>query len=160
MAVPIHITGLSDREACIDTFLRFTQGLDECNKQLIASSWTEDAVLDLTPMQKIGLSFGITSTRGAIVSQTLNGVGSMDSHHLVSNWRVHIQGNTAYMTGAGLAQHYPPTLGPRPEVDNRLLMANRYNVELRRAEDGLWRMSKLTISNGWTEGNLAVMMSH
>lgn len=160
MAVPIHITGLSDREACIDTFLRFTQGLDECDETLIASAWTEDAVLDLTNMKKIGLSGGVASTRDAIVSQTLNGVGRMDSHHLVSNWRLHIQGNTACMTGVGLAQHYPPTLGSKPEVDDRLLMANRYNVELRRAEDGLWRMSKLTISNGWTEGNLAVIMNH
>lgn len=157
MIVPIHLTGLSDREACIDTFLRFTQGLDECNSQLITSAWTEDAIRDLTPIQKIDLSPGVTTTRDAIVSQTLNGVGRMDSHHLVSNWRVHIQGDKACMTGVGLAQHYPATLGPQPEVNKRLLMGNRYNVELRKAEDGLWRMSKLILSNGWTEGNLEVM---
>lgn len=158
MPVPIHLSGLSDREACIDTFLRFTQGLDECNEQLISSAWTEDAILDLTHFQKMGLTSGATSTRDAIVSQTLNGVGRLDSHHLVSNWRVHIQVDTAYMTGVGLAQHYPPTLGSRPEeTENRLLMGNRYDVELRRAEDGLWRMSKLVIENGWSEGNMAVV---
>lgn len=158
MAVPVKLPDLSDREACIDAFLRFTQGLDECSEALISSAWTEDALTDLTALKyTTGLDYGITSGRNTIVQNMLQGVGRLDSHHLVSNWRVYVQDDQARMTGVGLAQHYPPTLGPKAEVTSRLLMGNRYYVELRRADDGLWRMAKLVLTNGWSEGDLSVV---
>lgn len=100
MTVPIKLAGLSDREACIDAFLRFNQGLDECSESLIISAWTQDALTDLSALKYTTcLDYGITSGRDTIVQNMLKGVGRLDSHHPVSNWRVHVQGDQARMTG-------------------------------------------------------------
>jgi hypothetical protein len=58
MTAPIHLNGLTDRKARIDTFQRFKQGQDQGDEQLIASSYTEDAVLDLTLVSVMGFLLG------------------------------------------------------------------------------------------------------
>jgi hypothetical protein len=95
MTAPIHLNGLTDRKARIDTFQRFTQGLDQGDQQLIASAYTEDAVLDLTPVSVMGFPFGTLATRAKLMPHLINGVDKLDTLHLVVNWRVDVRGHTA-----------------------------------------------------------------
>jgi hypothetical protein len=158
MTAPIiHLTGLTDREACVDAVVRFLQGLDDNDGELIESAFTEDIFFDLQPCGIIGIPFGTISTREKVVPHLLGTVGVLDSLHQLTNSRVHLKGDgTAFLTAAALAQHYRPKDGPQPDKRDSLLMGNRYKADLVKGPDGVWKISTFEISCQWCEGSMSV----
>lgn len=155
MSEPINLKGLSDREACTDTILRFVEGIDDASEQLLESAFTEDAFFDLTAVSVIGAEFGTVSTRKNIVPHLMKSVGtSMDSLHQVTNFRINVEGDSAQLSCHVLAQHYRPGEGSALDKPDKLLMGNRIRAGLVRADGGLWRIQKLQLRNQWAEGTL------
>jgi hypothetical protein len=118
---------------------------------------TEDAVLDMTPFQKIGWDSKSTVGRPEVVKLLMDAVGTgLDTTHSATNIRCTVDGDSAELTSAILAQHFRRGEGPSPKFQDYYLFGNFYKAEIVREGD-IWRIKKLTIAPGWTQGNPEVM---
>ena len=146
---------LTDREAIIDTLLRFVEGLDTHSTSLVHSAFTVNAVVDLRPISNIGLSFPELVGADNAVAGLSKAVGELDISHHLSNFRVTVTGDKGHLTCYALAQHFKAGEGPKAECRG-FLMGNRYQVDLVRGQ-GEWRMRRLVVSCMWSEGNIGVL---
>jgi FAD/FMN-containing dehydrogenase len=151
---------LTDQAGIADTLHRYAAGLDHGDAELLASSLTEDALVDLTPATgRIGLDFPPLEPREVVVGALIPAVGPLDTSHVISNVRATVDGDTAHVNCYAMAQHYLPGEGPRPERTRHALMMNRYDADMRRDGDGsTWRISRLTIDSAWFEGDKTVLL--
>ncbi|WP_250007610.1 nuclear transport factor 2 family protein [Actinoplanes sp. M2I2] len=149
---------LLDRAAIADTLHRYAAGLDLGDDELLASSLTEDAVVDLGPaMRRIGYDFPPLSPRETAVTVLIGAVGPLDSSHSITNIRIALDGDDATVYAYAQAQHYKPGVGSDPAVTRHALMMNRYTAEMVR--DGRqWRIRHLDISNAWFEGDATMLL--
>ena len=149
--------GLTDREAAIDALHRFVWALDEGSDTLSASSLTTEAIMTLQlthngakPRKIIG--------REQIVEILMSAVGRpLDTTHMATNVRCEIEGDTAKLQAQILAQHFRGGEGVGPEFGDFYLFGNIYHCDIERADEGLWRISQVTIRAAWTQGNPEVM---
>lgn len=149
--------GLTDREAAIDAIIRFVCSLDEGDGDLCASALTDDATMDLTPFNKVGMAYSVVEGKADIVDRLMTAVGKpLDTTHSATNIRCTVTGDTAELTSCVLAQHFRGGEGPSPEFQEYYLFGNQYKASLVR--DGeWWRVKKLLIAPAWTQGNPNVM---
>ena len=145
-----------DRHEIADTLHRYAFGLDHGDADSLASTLTEDCILDFRPAgKKLGLEFPKLTGRQAIVDSLLPLLGPLDTSHTVSNLQIEISGDSATLYAYVMAQHFMPGDGPRRETENALLM-NRYYCELFR--DGpKWRLNRVRIDNAWAEGDPEIL---
>ncbi|GAA2915638.1 hypothetical protein GCM10010443_92220 [Actinoplanes cyaneus] len=152
------LADLADRAAIADTLHRYTAGLDLGDAELLTSSLTEDAVVDLGPaMQRIGYEFPPLGPREVAVSTLIGAVGPLDSSHAISNIRAAVEGDTATVYAYAQAQHFKPGTGSDPKVTRHALMMNRYTASMVR--DGeQWRIRHLEIANAWFDGDPLMLL--
>ena len=148
----IKLSGLTDREACIDAVYRFVQGIDDNNRELADSAFTEDCKFDLSSVMAGDEAIGTFDSRDAFVSQLAEHVFGLDTLHQLTNFRVDIRGDTAALTCMTLAQHFRAGEGPTPDKVG-YLMGNRFNAQLKKEEEGFWRVSNLAIRCQWAQGD-------
>jgi ketosteroid isomerase-like protein len=150
---------LTDRAEIADAIYRYTAGLDFGDAELLASSLTEDAVVDLTAATaKLGLEFPALTPRDLVVDALTGAVGPLDTSHCVTNVRIDLTGDTATARCYAQANHYLPGEGPKPDRTRHALMMNRYTAEL--ARDGeRWRIRRLLIDCAWFEGDPQVLVA-
>ena len=149
--------GLTDREAAIDALHRFLWALDEGSDKLSASSLTSDAVMTLQfthngakPREIVG--------REQIVDLLMSAVGRpLDTTHMATNVRCEVEGDKATLQAQILAQHFRGGEGVGPEFGDYYLFGNIYQCNVQRADEDLWKISHVTISAAWTQGNPEVM---
>jgi ketosteroid isomerase-like protein len=146
----------SDRYEIADALHRFAFGIDHGDADSLASTLTEDCVLDFRPAgKKLGLDFPKLTGRQAIVDALIPLLGPLDTSHTVTNLQIEISEDSATVYAYVMAQHFMPRQGPRPGSENALLM-NRYDCELVR--DGQkWRFKKIVIDNAWAQGNPEIL---
>lgn len=156
--LPIKLSGLTDREACIDTITRFVQGIDDNSEELLMSVFDENIIFDLTAVSVVGAPFGKHEGRKEVVPHLLGSVGPLDTLHQCTNFRVSIEGDEAQLTCFNLAQHMRAGEG-HDGSKGAYLMGNRMWVKLVRAEEGLWRMKHVELSNMWAQGDLGYVMA-
>jgi hypothetical protein len=145
-----------DRYEIGDTLHRFAFGLDHGDTDSLASTLTEDCVLDFRPAgKKLGLDFPKLTSRQAILDVLLPLLGPLDTSHTVSNVQVETSDDSATLYAYVMSQHFMPREGCRRGSENALLM-NRYDCELVR--DGQkWRFKRVTIDNAWAQGNPEIL---
>lgn len=142
----------ADKIAVVDALYRFAAGADLRDKALLASSLAESAVNDFRPAAaKAGFEYPIIEGREAIVAALSTSLSSLDTTHSVSNPRVTIDGDKAYLDALVEAQHVP-----RDNPSRHYLMKNRYSVELVR-EGNIWVILRNTVDNIWRDGDPAVL---
>jgi hypothetical protein len=153
------IQDIADRAEITDALYRYTSGLDHGDAELLASSLTEDAIVDLTPATtKIGLDFPVLQPREVVVGALAGAVGPLDTSHSITNVRIDILGDTATVRCYAQAQHFLPGEGPLSDRTRHALMMNRYVAEMVR-DDRHWRMRRLVIDNAWFEGDPMVLVA-
>ncbi|MDO0925057.1 nuclear transport factor 2 family protein [Streptomyces sp. TG1A-8] len=152
------LQNLLDQAAITDALHRYTAGLDHGDADLLSSSLTEGAVVDLTPATaKIGLEFPVLTPRDMVVGALIPAVGPLDTSHTISNVRTTVNGDAATLKCYAMAQHFLPGEGPKPDRTRQALMMNRYDADLVR--DGeQWRISRLTIDSAWFSGDPSVLV--
>lgn len=143
----------ADRLEIIDALYRFGLGQDLRNKELFASAFAEDAVLDFRPAAtKCGLDIPIMSSRKTIVDTILNPNTRIDTTHVVTNCRVEQQGDMARLSAIVEAQHLP-----KHDHSRHALLKNLYDVLL--IKDGTrWVIKHLYIDNVWFTGDPKVII--
>jgi hypothetical protein len=143
---------LIDQFEIRNALIRFANGMDTDNLELIGSAFSDDAVADFGPAAgKIGIQFPVLEGRTNI-QQGLGGFAAgLDTSHSVSNEAVKIDGDEATMYALVEAQHLP-----KGAHDRFMLMKNRYDVRLARSVSG-WEITRMTIDNIWSEGDVTVI---
>jgi hypothetical protein len=146
----------ADRYEIADALHRFAFGLDHGDADSLASTLTDDCVLDFRPAgRKLGLDFPKLTGRQAIVDALIPLLGPLDTSHTVNNLQIEVSEDSATLYGYVMAQHFMPREGPRPGTENALLM-NRYDCDLVR--DGQkWRFKRMVIDNAWAQGNPEIL---
>ena len=152
----IQLNGLSEREGAIDAVLRFVEGLDDNNEELVYSAFTEDASVDLRGLSNIGKEFHVLEGREKVASTLLQATGHIDTSHALSNFRVTVNGRQAKLTCYAQAQHFRAGEGPTP-VTKEFLMCNRYQAEVVRGTEGVWRIQHIAIRCAWSSGDVGVL---
>jgi len=159
MAEPsVYLNSLTDREACIDAVYRFVQGIDDNSPELANSAFTEDCFFDLSAVMAGDNPIGTFDNRDKFVSQLMEHVGILDTLHQITNFRVDLRGDGAVLTCMTLAQHFRAGEGTKPDKVG-FLMGNRFNAELKRTDEGVWRISKIKIRCQWCEGDVNAFTS-
>ncbi|KPI40694.1 uncharacterized protein AB675_10706 [Cyphellophora attinorum] len=149
--------GLTDREAAIDALHRFVWALDEGSHELSASSLTSDAVMALHFTHN-GAKPREVEGRDTIAELLMSAVGRpLDTTHMATNVRCEVDGDKANLQAQILAQHFSGGQGLAPNPKPYYLFGNIYQCEIERAEDGLWKISRVTIRAAWTQGDPSVM---
>lgn len=153
----IHLKGLTEREAVIDAVLRFVNGFDDADPDLLRSAFTQDATCSVQPTSKIDRAFEKVQGVDEIVDLFMSLAGKrLETLHCVSNFRVSIEGDRAKLTANELSQHY--RVGQAiPADSNWLLMGNRHKAYLRKEEDGLWKMETFILDYRWIDGDWGVL---
>jgi hypothetical protein len=155
-----NVDGLTDREAAIDALVRFVCSLDEGDEALLASSITEEMVMDLSPFNKAGFNYSPFSGRDTVVERLMKAVGkSMDTTHSITNFRTkYVEGEEDSMevNAYVLAQHFRLGQGPSSDFQDFYLMGNKYKARVIRAGNA-WQIKHLEIEPAWTQGVAAVM---
>ena len=135
----IHLKKMEDKLSVVDVLYRFAAGIDLRDRVLLAATFTEDAISDFR------------QGRETIVSVLSDSLQPFDTTHTVTNPRVCIDGDKAYLEAIVEAQHLP-----RDDHSRHYLMKNRYDVELVRHGEA-WLIQRATIDNVWRDGNPAVL---
>jgi SnoaL-like domain len=146
----------ADRYEIADALHRFAFGLDHGDADSLASTLTDDCVLDFRPAgRKLGLDFPKLTGRQAIVDALIPLLGPLDTSHTVNNLQIEVSEDSATLYGYVMAQHFMPREGPRPGTENALLM-NRYDCDLVR-HGQKWRFKRMVIDNAWAQGNPEIL---
>lgn len=140
---------LRDRVEIVDALLRFGLGQDRKDRELFASAFTEDAELDFRPAAaRWGGDPPLMVGRDGIVDSILALFsGRVDTTHQVTNARVAIDGDRAWLTALVEAQHL--LVADRATY---ALLKNPYEVELVR-DHGRWLIRRMRIHNTWLVGD-------
>ncbi|MGL5860940.1 MAG: nuclear transport factor 2 family protein [Phycicoccus sp.] len=148
---------IGDERDALDALIRFAEGLDRGDADILASAFAEDAVADFAPAaERIGISFPLLTGRDTIVTGLIGSIGALDTSHSVTNTRVTVNEDGAVLTAYVEAQHFPTGEGSQPGSTRQLLMKNTYRVDLVRGSDD-WRISRMTIDNLWTVGDVTII---
>lgn len=143
---------VANKLAIIDSLYRYAAGIDLKDKELIKSAFTENAVSDFRPAgAKAGFEYPVLKGKDAIAEALMNSLKPIITTHSVTNPRVTIDGDKAYIEAIVEAQHLPES-----DPSRHYLMKNRYDVELMKKFDG-WLISRVTVDNVWRTGDPTVL---
>jgi hypothetical protein len=132
---------------------RFAAGQDLRDRALFESAFAEDAAVDFTgPARRFGVALPVFHGRDGIVAAIMASTAELDTTHVVTNPRVVVEDDIAFLDAIVEAQHLP-----RDDHRRHLLLKNRYSVKLTRAT-GQWLIQHMVIDNVWFTGDPAVLL--
>ena len=130
---------LIDRMEITDTSLRYASGVDQRDRDLYRSCFTDEIEVDMSSM---GMGEPMNMPADDWVSQALMLVGMYQStQHIITNHVITIEGDEATCVAYVQAQHYNP--------DNMMTVGGFYTNRLLRTPEG-WKIMKLKLTSTWT----------
>lgn len=141
-----------DKLAVVEALYRFAAGIDFRDQTLLASSLAENAISDFRPAAaKAGFEYPVIEGRETIVAALSTSLSKLDTTHSVSNPRVKVDGDKAFLEALVEAQHVP-----RDDTSRHYLMKNSYKVDLvRQGSD--WVIQRTVVDNIWRDGDQEVL---
>lgn len=138
----VDLNTLIDRQEIVDLLVKYTMAVDTKNWALLEQCFTPDAVADY------GEDFGYYEGYPAIET-VLKSFHLLDvSQHMLGNYVVEINGNSAKTICYVHAQHYIAGA----EGGDTFTVGGTCRDEMIRTDDG-WRITKRTFTMTWAEGN-------
>lgn len=136
-----------------DALLRFGAGVDDGDRQLLATAFTGDAVVDFGPCgRKMGLDFSLMKGGETIIGFLGTTARTQTTSHFVTNARVHVEGHEANLRALVDATHRP-----KQDPSRHCRMMNWYQVNLVK-DQTFWRMRHVVIDNLWFTGDPKILL--
>lgn len=157
MTTTMHTTHSS--ESPINVLIQFVFGLDDPDALLLRSSFTEDAILDLSKFTSLGMTYPPIEGRDIIVDVCMKSIGEpLDTSHTLSNFRVVINEDKTEATIACYVegQHFKKGDGLAAGTKENFLVKSRYDAVVVQ-RDNEWRIKQLTITPKWRLGNATIL---
>lgn len=144
---------VAERLEVTDALLRFGAGVDHNGGELLATAFSDDAIVDFGPCGRaIGLDFPVL-TGGDTVLRFLRATAeAQTTTHVITNGRARIEGSAARLHVLVDATHLP-----KSDHSRRCQMMHWYDVGLVKDEN-FWRMRRIVISNAWFTGDIQVLL--
>ena len=137
----------------MDVLYRFGAGVDHNDTALLATAFSEDAVVDFGPCGRtMGLDFPVLTGGETIVGFLSANAQTQTTSHVITNGRAQVDGSTARLRALVDATHLP-----QRDHSRRCQMMNWYDVDLLKTGD-FWRIGRLVISNAWFTGDIKVLL--
>lgn len=133
--------------------IRFAAGQDLRDAELLATAFSDDAVLDFThPAAELGVTADLMIGRSSIVETVFSVTAPLATSHTITNVRiVHLDGATAEAHALIEAMHVD-----RAKPARRLLLKNSISISAERIGPR-WQIQSLTFQNLWREGEASVL---
>jgi hypothetical protein len=125
-----------DRMEIIDVFNRYAAGIDQRNKEIYRSCFTEELEVDIT-----GQGASRLTAEGWVDQAFMLVSGYETTQHIITNHRINIKGDEAEAVAYLQAQHGNP--------ENLFTVGGYYTNRLVRTPTG-WRISSLKLTMSWT----------
>ncbi len=143
----------AERLEAMDALYRFGSGVDHNDADLLATAFSDDAVVNFGPCGRtMGLDFPVLTGNVTIVCFLCGTAEKQTTSHVITNGRARIEGDSAVLRALVDATHLP-----KNDHSRRCQMMNWYDVELVREVD-MWRMRRIVISNAWFTGDVQVLL--
>ena len=143
----------AERLEVMEALYRFGAGVDHNDADLLATAFSDDAVVDFGPCGRtMGLDFPVLTGNATIVGFLCSNAGRQTTSHVITNGRARIEGDAAVLRTLVDATHLP-----KNDHSRRCQMMNWYDVDLARDVD-VWRMRRIVISNAWFTGDVQVLL--
>ena len=137
----------------MDAMYRFGAGVERNEKDLLATAFSDDAVVDFGPCGRaMGLDFPVLTGGETIVGFLCATAERQTTSHVITNGRAKVDGHAAGLRVLVNATHLP-----KGDHSRRCEMMNWYDVDLVKQTD-LWRMRRGVISNAWFTGDIQVLL--
>jgi len=137
---PVTLRDLVDRLEITDTSLRYATGIDQRDRDLYRSCFTDEIEFDFSSM---GMGEPKKIRADEWVDQAFMIVSSYQStQHIITNHVITIEGDEATCVCYLQARHFNP--------DNMFTVGGYYTNRLVRTPDG-WKISKLKLTTTWTK---------
>ncbi len=150
----VHVASADDHLRAMDALYRFGAGVDHGDAGLLASAFSDDAVVDFTLCGRaLGLDFPLMIGADTIVGFLAATAATQTTTHLVVNGRVQVDGDAARLRALVDATHLA-----RDDHARRFEMVNWYEAGLVGTESP-WRIRHLVIRNAWFNGDPRVLLS-
>ena len=150
---PNSAVSANDHINVTDALLRFGAGVDDGDRQLLATAFTGDAVVDFGPCGlKMGLDFSLMTGGEAIIAFLGTTARTQTTSHVVTNARVQVEGPEARLLALVDAMHRP-----KQDPSRHCRMMNWYKVTLVK-DQNFWRMRHLVIDNLWFTGDPNILL--
>ncbi|HEV8613892.1 MAG TPA: nuclear transport factor 2 family protein [Methylomirabilota bacterium] len=142
------VQALVDRQAIVDTVVRYAWSLDMKDWEMARSCFTDEIDVDYADLrgtgpQRIGADDFIALRREAL--------DHLKTHHLNTNHLVTLAGDTAICHSATLIHR----LDPQRKADNSFDTLAHYTHTLVRGAAG-WRISAVKQAVAWSRGNARI----
>ena len=149
----LNPAGTAERLDVMDALYRFGSGVDHNDADLLATAFSDDAVVDFGPCGRaMGLDFPVLTGSATIVGFLCSNAEKQTASHVITNGRARIEGDSAMLRTLVDATHLP-----KGDHSRRCQMMNWYEVALVKKAD-LWRMRRVVISNAWFTGDVQVLL--
>jgi SnoaL-like domain len=140
---------MSDRGGVIECMVRYGRACDTRDYALLETCFTEDAVIRYTRSFADDIH-----GRAALVAYLTHALTVLDAtQHLFGNFEVSVEGDTGRFRCYVQAQHVR-LAAPGGHL---FTVGGRYENDVVRGDDGLWRMTLLDFEPTWTGGNPHVL---
>ncbi len=147
----MNLSDIVDRTEISDAVTRFANGMDTDDPTLLASAFSEDAVVDFSSAaEALGVEFPVLTGREEIAKGLGDFTSQLTTSYSVGNLQIAVEGDAATVYALVEAQHLPA------EADRMMLVKNRYDITARRTGDG-WRIDRLTAGHIWSDGDVSVL---
>ena len=143
----------AERLEVTDALLRFGAGVDHNDEELLATAFSDDAVVDFGPCGRaMGLDFPVLTGGDTILRFLRATAEAQTTTHVITNGRAKLDEGAARLRALVDATHLP-----KGDHSRRCQMMNWYDVDL--VKDGnLWRMRQVVISSAWFSGDTQVLL--
>jgi hypothetical protein len=140
---------MSDRDGVVECMVRYGRACDSRNYALLETCFTDDAVIRYTR------SFADEiHGRADLETYLVRALTTLDAtQHLFGNFEVETDGATGRFRCYVQAQH----VRLEAAAGHLFTVGGRYENEVVRGGDGLWRMTLLDFEPTWTGGNPDVL---
>lgn len=139
----------------MDALYRFGAGVDHNDNLLLATAFSDDAVVDFGPCGRaMGLDFPVLTGGETIVGFLCANAQRQTTSHVITNGRAWVDGRAATLRALVDATHLP-----KDDHSRRCQMMNWYDVDLVK-QVNLWRIRQLVISNAWFSGDIQVLLGN
>jgi hypothetical protein len=147
------VAELKDRAEVTDALYRFTLGLDLRDRNLAASAFAPDAILESHAAGQQAGPGRVMTGRDTIVDAVLATIAALDTTHVVTNPRIEVNGDTAALTAIVEAQHLIAA-----DHSRNALLKNRYAASLTR-DGGRWVIHRVRVDTIWHAGDPAAVFA-
>ena len=115
----------------------------------LTALFTPHIVIDYTSL--LGGEVRRTTRETQVASWRNLLLGFTATEHLIGTPLIAVTGEHAEAKASMIAWHFIADMGP---AQDSWRVGGRYEIGLSRGNDDIWRISRLTLANGWQQGNL------